>query len=257
MFRLILAITVFLTSGVLFAANDEPSQFVQEMISIETDRLVYRGKSVKIPLTRKELIRVFGPPSREIYNVAGNVLIWDELGLSCYGCQEREAEPEEFLYMTEAEKQNYPRSNYIGALTLYARKYNPYPGQERSSAHLPHLPFPGNIRLQGFRIDGISTITEFLQQRDGQQTVFLPENSFSFYISCQPAPHEITLHTIRDKYDTDYLSIFSISIRNIGHFYKKIPCLEQFDPGEPPPEIPPEEAVQPYVTPVMPILEAQ
>jgi len=256
MYRLILALAILLTGNALFAAGDDSSQFVQDTIRIEADRLVYKGKSAKIPLTRGQLIRVFGAPNREIYNVAGDVLIWDSLGLSCYGCQEHSAEPEEFQYMTETEKKNYQRNNYIGTLTLYARKYNPYPEQERSAAHLPQLPFPGHIRLQGFSIDGTSTITDFLQQRDGEQTVLLPENSFSFFIRCQPEPHEITLHSIRDKYDADYLSIFSVSIRNIGHFYKKVTCLEVFDTGTPPPEL---EAADPAqaIEPIIPILEGE
>lgn len=258
MYRRIFALTLLLTASVLHAANDEASQFVQDAIRIEADRLVYKKKSVRIPITRKALIEVFGAPSREVYNVAGNVLIWDALGLSCYGCQEREREPEEFQYMSDEEIKNYQRGNYIGTLTLYARKYNPYPQHEKLAVHEPRLPFPGYIALQGVSLDGAATITDFIQHRRGEQTILLPENSFSFFVRCTPEPHEITLHTIRDKYNPGYLGIYSVSIRNIGHFYRKIRCLEVFETEEPPAELLEDKvSEQPFEPPIMPVLEAE
>ena len=258
MHRLILSLTLLLLGSGVYPSGAAASQWVEDVIRIEADRLVYKKKSVKIPITRKALIEVFGPPSREVYNVAGNVLIWDELGISCYGCQEQVREPEEFQYMSDAEIRNYQRSNYIGTLSMYARKYSPYPEHEKTAVHKPRLPFAGTIMLQDVRLDGTVTLVDFMEKRRGEQTILLPENSFSFFVRCTPEPHEITLHTIRDKYDSSYLSIFSVSIRNIGHFYKKIRCLEVFETEQPPAELMADkEAEQRFEPPIMPMMQAE
>jgi hypothetical protein len=205
---------------------------VNEALVIGEDSLVYHGKKVTIPIKRKNLIKVFGPPSREIYNAAGSVLIWDDLGLNCYGCQEPDPRPEEFEYMSPEEKKAYKPIDQIGALTIYVRKYNPYPQREKKYNHEPHFPFPGYIDLDGVEIDGVTTIKQFLNQRHSKQTILLPDNSFSFYIRCKPAPQEITLYSIRDSYSDDDLSVYAVSIRNVGQFYKKLSCRENFEMDE-------------------------
>lgn len=207
-------------------AYDSP--IVGELIKIQQDRLVFRGKSVRVPYTRKKLIAVFGKPSREIYNTAGTVVIWDELGLTCYGCEQQSKAPEEFQFMTNEEKKNVTAQAYIDSITLFARKYNPYPDREKKYSHEPEHPFQGRLELDGVEIDGSLTFYEFIENRKSKSTILLPENSFSFFIRCKPAPHEITLHTIRDKYDDDFMSIYSVSIRNIGHYYNNIKCYEKF-----------------------------
>jgi hypothetical protein len=202
---------------------------VNEALKIRDDSLMYHGKRVSIPIKRKNLIKVFGPPSREIYNAAGSVLIWDDLGLSCFGCQEPDPKPEELQYMSPEEKKAYKPTDQIGALMIYVRKYNPYPERENSDNHEPHFPFPGHIVLQGVELNGTTRFDEFVKQRNSKQTILLPENSFSFYIRCKPAPQEITLYSIRDKYNDDDLSVYAVSIRNVGQFYKKLPCRENFE----------------------------
>lgn len=198
------------------------------LIKIEKHRLVYKGKSVAVPFTRERLIKVFGKPSREIYNTAGTVVIWDDLGLSCYGCQAPAKTPEEFQFMTNEEKKAIKHQAYVDSITLFVRKYNPYPEQEKKYSHEPRYPFQGKLELEGVELDGTVTFYEFVENRKSKATILLPENSFSFYIRCEPEPHEITLHTIRDKYDVDFMSIYSISIRNIGHYYQNTRCTEQF-----------------------------
>lgn len=212
------------------AAQDN-SPLVQETIRLTGTKLVYKGKSATIPFKREDLIRVFGKPSREIYNTAGTVVIWDELGLTCYGCQERKYAPEEFEFITPKEQKKQTQQNYVDSVSLFVRKYNPYPEQENKYAHEPRHPFQGKLELDGADIDGVTTFYEFLELRQGKQTILLPENSFSFYIRCKPAPQEITLHTIRDKYNEDFMAIYSVSIRNVGHFYKNVPCSEVFKPA--------------------------
>lgn len=202
---------------------------VQEALVIKEDNLSYHGKKAAIPITRKDLVRVFGPPSREVYNAAGNVLIWDDLGLSCFGCQEPDVKPEEFSYMTPEERKSFKPVNSIGALTIYVRKYNPYPDREKKYTHEPHFPFPGFVELQGVELNGVTTLEKFIAQRNSKQTILLPDNSFSFYIRCKPAPQEITLHSIRDSYSDDYLSVYAVSVRNVGQFYKKLACRENFE----------------------------
>lgn len=207
----------------------QAAPLAEEALKIGNNSLSYHGKQVAIPITRKDLIKVFGPPSREVYNAAGNVLIWDDLGLSCFGCQEPEIKPEEFEYMTPDEKKSFKPVNQIGALTIYVRKYNPYPEREKKYSHEPRFPFPGFVELQGVELNGVTTIEKFVARRDSNQTILLPENSFSFYIRCKPAPQEITLHTIRDSYSDDYLSVYAVSVRNVGQFYNKLACRENFE----------------------------
>ena len=223
-------ITYMMPPGRAFGADDS-IPIIQETIKLAADTLVYRGKSLKIPFTREELIRVFGQPDREEYNTAGNIVIWDELGLTCYGCQKKSGMPEEYEFLTIDEQQSQPRRDYVESVSLFVRKYNPYPAQEKRYRHEPRLPFPGKIELDGVDIDGVTTFYEFLELRKGRQTVLLPENSFSFYIRCKPDPHEITLHTIRDKYNDYFMAVYSISIRNIGHYYRNLPCSEVFSPA--------------------------
>lgn len=215
-----------------FAADEEDEPFsapvVEELIVVNRENLVYKGKKVPVPFTRKKLIEVFGEPSREIYNAAGLVVIWDELGLTCYGCQKQPETPEEFQFMTKEEKAGVKNQPYVNSITLFVRKYNPYPEHEKRYAHQPKNPLQGKLKLEGVELDGSLTFARFLEQRQGKQTILLPENAFSFYINCTPAPHEITLHTIRDKYDDDFMSIYSISIRNIGHYYRYYKCSEVF-----------------------------
>lgn len=225
---LIYTLVVLIPSQVLAEQNTSP--FIQKTIRLDTDRLVYKGKSVKIPFQRKDLIRVFGKPSREIYNTAGTVVIWDELGLACYGCQEIKYTPEEFEFLTPEEQKSQTRHNYVDSISLFVRKHNPYPDLEQQYEHEPRHPFQGKLELDGVDIDGVTTFYEFLELRKGKQTILLPENSFSFYLRCKPAPHEITLHTIRDKYNEDFMTVYSVSIRNIGHFYKNVPCSDVFEP---------------------------
>lgn len=213
------------------SGTDDTIPVIQESIQVAADKLVYRGKSLKIPFTREALIRVFGQPSREVYNTAGNIVIWDELGVTCFGCQKIQGKPEEFEFLTTDEQQTQERKDYVESITLFVRRYNPYPDQEKKYQHEPNLPFPGKIELDGVDIDGVTTFYEFLELRKGTQTVLLPENSFSFYIRCKPEPHEITLHTIRDKYDDDFMAVYSISIRNIGRYYRNAPCSEVFAPA--------------------------
>lgn len=209
-------------------AEEFSAPLTQELIKIENNRLVYKGKSVKVPFTRNRLIQVFGKPSREIYNTAGTVVIWDDLGLTCYGCQEQVKKPEEFQFMSNEEKKNLKHQPYVDSITLFVRKYNPYPEREKKYSHEPHNPFQGRLELDGVELDGSLTFYEWMENRNGKNTILLPENSFSFYIRCKPEPNEVTLHTIRDKYDEDFMSVYSVSIRNIGHYYKHIKCTEQF-----------------------------
>ncbi len=226
----LLTISLLLVAALSAKAEDEAfsGPLVEELIKIQHDRLVFKGKSVSVPYTREKLIKVFGKPSREIYNPAGTVVIWDELGLTCYGCQQQEKTPEEFEFMTEDEKKGVKGQGYIDSITLFVRKYNPYPEREKKYSHEPVHPFPGRLELDGVELDGTLTFYEFVESRKSKSTILLPENSFSFFIRCKPKPHEVTLHTIRDKYDDDYMSIYSVSIRNIGHYYKNIKCVEEF-----------------------------
>lgn len=209
------------------SSAEQFNPLIQETIKLTADRLVYKNKSVKIPFTRDELIKVFGKPSREIYNTAGTVVIWDELGLTCYGCQVK-ATPEEYEFLSPEEKKQRVQQDYVDSVSLFVRKHNPYPEEEKEYQHQPHYPFQGKLELDSVDIDGITTFDKFLKLRKGKQTILLPENSFSFYIRCKPAPHEITLHTIRDKYDEDFMAIYSVSIRNVGHFYNRVSCAEVF-----------------------------
>jgi len=211
--------------------EDEPfsAPVVEELITVNREHLMYQGKKVPVPFTRKKLIEVFGPPTREIYNAAGTVVIWDDIGLTCYGCHKLPETPEEFHFMTKEEKQSVQNQPYVNSITLFVRKYNPYPEHEKRYSHEPRNPFQGKLDLSGVELDGSLTFAEFLELRKGKQTILLPENAFSFYINCQPEPHEVTLHTIRDKYDVDFMSIHSISIRNIGHYYRYYKCTEVFD----------------------------
>jgi len=209
------------------------SPIVEELLSIENKRLKYKGKFVPVPYTRNRLIEVFGKPSREIYNTAGTVVIWDELGLTCYGCHKQKEMPEDFQYMTDAEIKQSTHQDYVDSITIFVRRYNPYPERENKYSHEPQLPFPGKLLLDGVELDGIVQFNEFIEQREGKQTILLPENSFSFFIRCEPQPQEITLHTIRDKYDDDFMSIYSVSIRNIGHYYKNYKCVEIFEAPQP------------------------
>ncbi|VAW90965.1 hypothetical protein MNBD_GAMMA21-2274 [hydrothermal vent metagenome] len=221
--------------GIILAESDKhnASQLVEELLSIENKRLKYKGKYVPVPYTRKRLIEVFGKPSREIYNTAGTVVIWDELGLTCYGCHKQKEIPEDFQYMTDDEIKQSTRRDYVESITIFVRRYNPYPERENKYSHEPQSPFPGKILLDGVELDGVVLFNEFLEQRKGKQTILLPENSFSFFIRCKPQPHEITLHTIRDKYDDDFMSVYSVSIRNIGQYYKSYKCLEIFEAPQP------------------------
>ena len=211
------------------------SQLVEELLSIQNKRLKYKGKFVPVPYTRKRLIQVFGKPSREIYNTAGTVVIWDELGLTCYGCHEQKEASADFQYMTDAEIKQATRRDYVESITVFVRRYNPYPVRENKYSHEPRYPFPGKILLDGVELDGEVRFDDFVEQRKGKQTILLPENSFSFFIRCKPQPHEITLHTIRDKYDDDFMSIYSVSIRNIGQYYNKYKCFEIFEAPQPKP----------------------
>ena len=210
----------------------DASPVVQEAIIIHADSLEYHGKRVAIPIKRKNLIKVFGPPSRDVYDAAGNVLIWDDLGLSCYSCQEPNPKPEEFAYMSPEEIKAYKPNDQIGALTIFVRKYDPYAEREKKYNHEPRFPFPGYVKLQGVELNGTTTFDKFVAQRNSNQTILLPDNSFSFYIRCKPAPQEITLYTIRDSYSDDYLSVYAVSIRNVGQFYKNLSCRENFELDE-------------------------
>jgi hypothetical protein len=216
----------------MMAVADENEGFspptVQGLIKIENDRLLYKGKSVPVPFTRKKLIEVFGKPSREIYNAAGNVVIWDDLGLTCYGCHKQDKTPEEFQFMSKEEIKQITHQKYVDSITIFIRKYHPYPKREKYYKHEPRYPFPGKVLLDGVELDGSVTFYEFVENRKGKQSILLPENSFSFYIRCKPAPNEVTLHTIRDKYDEDFMSVYSVSIRNIGQYYKHRACTENF-----------------------------
>lgn len=215
-----------------FAFPVSAAPIVQDTLIIHADSLEYHGKRVKIPIKRKDLIHVFGHPSREVYDAAGNVLVWDDLGLSCFDCQKPDPKPEELEYMSpEAVKAYKPRA-LIGALMIYVSKYNPYGKRKRKYNHEPALPFPGVVRLQGVDLNGSTTIKQFIAKRNSKQTILLPNNSFSFYIRCKPAPQEITLYTIRDKYSDEYLNVYAISIRNVGRFYKKLACRESFEKQE-------------------------
>ncbi|MEJ2360099.1 MAG: hypothetical protein P8Z75_01530 [Gammaproteobacteria bacterium] len=205
---------------------------VQDRLVIGASSIEYHGKRVSIPLTRKELIHVFGQPSRKVYDAAGNVLVWDDLGLSCFDCQKPNPKPEELEYMTPAEARAYKPNKRIGALMIYVSKYNPYGKRKRKYNHEPALPFPGEVRIQGVSLNGTTTIKQFIAQRNSKQTILLPNNSFSFYIRCKPTPQEITLYTIRDKYSDEYLNVYAVSIRNVGRFYKKLRCRENFEQQE-------------------------
>lgn len=223
------------TSSCVIAAQkvgaDKPvsSQLVETLIVIEDEGLRYKDKFVPVPYTRKKLIEVFGKPSREIYNTAGTVVIWDELGLACYGCHEQAFDAKEFEFMSQEEEKQYLRRDYVESITLFVRRYNPYPDRENKYAHEPKRPFPGKLKLDGVVLDGLVSFDDFLRQRKGNQTILLPKNSFSFFIRCKPQPYEITMHTIRDKYDDDFMSIYSVSIRNIAHYYSKYKCQDVFE----------------------------
>lgn len=214
------------------AAGLQTTPIVQDTLIIHADSLEYHGRRLPIPIKRRELIHVFGHPSREVYDAAGNVLVWDDLGLSCFDCQKPNPKPEELRYMSPEEAKAYRPNDLIGALTIYIRKYDPYARHKRKYNHEPRLPYPGIVRLQGVDLDGTTTIKQFVARRNSKQTILLPDNSFSFYIRCKPAPQEITLYTIRDKYSDDYLDIYAVSIRNVGRFYKRLPCRENFKAQE-------------------------
>ena len=225
---ILIAASLFTKTQLVYA--EEPySPIIEETITILDDRLVYKNKTVDIPITRKNLIKVFGSPSREIYNTAGTRAIWDDLGLTCYGCQDRSAPPEEFEYMSKAEQQQIKPNEQVDSITLFVRKYNPYPELEKKYVHEPRLPFNGKLVLDGVELDGAVSFESFVEKRKGNQTILLPENTFSFFIRCNPSPHEITLHSIRDKYNEDYLSVYAISIRNVSSYYKKLPCIDVFN----------------------------
>ena len=223
----IVALACLIAGGVAAA-----SPVVQEALIIHADNLEYHGKRIMIPIKRKNLIRVFGPPSREVYDAAGNVMIWDDLGLSCYGCQAPNPKPEELQYMSPEEIKAYKPNDQIDALTIYVRKYDPYSDRVKKYDHEPRFPFPGYVQLQGVELNGVSTISQFIAERDSKQTILLPDNSFSFYIRCKPAPQEVTLYTIRDRYSDDYLSVYAVSMRNVGQFYQKLACRENFETDE-------------------------
>lgn len=216
----------------IVAGNTHAAPVNQDALVIHGANLEYHGKKIPIPLKRRDLVKVFGSPSRDVYDAAGNVLIWDQLGLSCYGCQKPDSTPEELQYMSPEEARAYRPNDQIDGLTIYLRKYDPYATQEKKYNHEPRLPYPGSLLLQGVELNGSTTIEQFVAQRNSRQTILLPDNSFSFYIRCQPAPQEITLYTIRDSYDDDYLAIYAVSIRNVGQFYTKIACRENFESQE-------------------------
>lgn len=215
-------------------AEESFSPLVEDTIKILDNKLVYKNKSVPIPITRKKLIEVFGKPSREIYNTAGTMVIWDDLGLTCYGCQDKSETPEEFQYMSKEEKQQVKPVETIDSVTLYVRKYNPYPELEKKYAHQPRYPFNGQIVLDDVTLDGRVSFEYFLEKRKSNFTIILPENTFSFFIRCQPVPHEVTLHSIRDRYNDDYLSVFAVSIRNVAQYYTRLPCVDVFNLDETP-----------------------
>lgn len=205
---------------------------VQDTLVIHANNLEYHGRHLKIPITRKDLIRVFGHPSREVYDAAGNVLVWDDLGLSCFDCQKPNPEPEELQYMSPQEASAYKPNDQIGALMIYVSKYEHNGKRKRKFNHTPAFPFPGIVRLQGVDLDGSTTIKQFIARRNSSQTILLPQNSFSFYIRCKPAPQEITLYTNRDRYSDNYLNVYAVSIRNAGRFYRKLRCRENFEAQE-------------------------
>jgi len=219
-------------AGLLISGVSSASPLVQNALIIHPDSLEYHGKRVSIPIKRKNLIKVFGQPSRDVYDAAGNVLIWDDLGLSCYGCQKPNPKPEELQYMSPEEAKAYKPNDQIDGLTIYVRKYDPYGSREKKYNHEPRFPFPGFVRLQGVDLNGTATISQFVAERNSKQTILLPNNSFSFYIRCKPAPQEITLYTIRDSYDDDFESIYAVTIRNVGQFYKILACRENFESEE-------------------------
>lgn len=219
-------------ASVSASVSCQAAPIVQDTLIIHADSIEYHGKRVPIPIKRKALIKAFGEPSRDVYDAAGNVLIWDDLGLSCYGCQKPNPKPEEFAYMSPDEIKAYKPNDQIGALTIYIRKYDPYGDREKKYNHVPRFPYPGDVQLQGVNLDGATTISQFIAERNSQQSILLPDNSFSFYIRCKPAPQEITLYTIRDSYSDDYLSVYAVSIRNAGQFYKHLQCRENFESEE-------------------------
>lgn len=227
-----IGLTTFGLLWALSAAGADTVPIVQKALVIHADSLEYHGKRVRIPIKRKNLIHVFGRPSRQVYDAAGNVLIWDDLGLSCFDCQKPNLQPEELRYMSPEEARAYKPNDVIGTLTMYVRKYDPYARRKRKYNHEPRFPFPGVIRLQGVDLDGTTTIKQFIAKRNSKQSILLPDTSFSFYIRCKPTPQEITLYTIRDKYSDDYLDIYAVSISNVGRFYKKLSCRENFESQE-------------------------
>ena len=226
---MLLVIASLFTHSIALHAEETSSPMVEDTIKILSDRLVYKNKTVKIPITRNNLIKVFGKPSREIYNTAGTMVVWDDLGLTCYGCQDRSGTPEEFEYLSKEERKQIKPIEQVDSITLYVRKYHPYPKLEKKYAHEPRLPFSGKLVLDGVELDGRVTFETFVEKRKSNQTILLPENTFSFFIRCKPSPHEITLHTIRDRYNEDYLSVYAVSIRNASSYYKKIPCIDVFN----------------------------
>lgn len=227
-FITLLGLPVLISAAVTVTA----APIVQKPLIIRAGSLEYQGKRVKIPIKRRDLIRVFGHPSREVYDAAGNVLVWDDLGLSCFDCQKPNPRPEELEYMSPQEASAYKPNDQIGALTIYVSKYEHHGERKRKYDHTPALPFPGVVRLQGVDLDGSTTIKQFIARRNSKQTILLPNNSFSFYIRCKPAPQEITLYTNRDRYSDNYLDIYAVSIRNAGRFYKKLRCRENFEAQE-------------------------
>jgi len=222
---------VIVSAARLGWAAEDNSPIIQESIRLTESKIVYAGRSAAIPFTRKDLEHVFGKPDREIYNTAGTVVIWDELGLACYGCQAQQKKPEEFEFLTTEEQAQQGDYRYVDSFRVFVRKHNPYPEREQEYEHEPRYPFQGRLVLDGVDIDGVTTFYEFLELRKGKQTILLPENSFSFYLRCKPSAHEITLHTIRDKYEEDFMVIYSVSIRNIQHYYKHTACSEIFLPA--------------------------
>jgi hypothetical protein len=221
-------IVVLLCAQSWSQAKESHSQLVEDTIEILDNKLVYKNKSVPIPITRKKLIEVFGKPSREIYNTAGTMAIWDDLGLTCYGCQEKSETPEEFQYMSKEERAQIKPVETVDSITFYIRKYNPYPDLEKKYAHEPRYPFNGQVVLDSVTLDGRVSFDYFVERRKSNYTIILPENTFSFFIRCKPEPHEITLHSIRDRYNDDYLSVFAVSIRNVAQYYQHLPCVDVF-----------------------------
>lgn len=204
----------------------------QDVLVIDNEYLQFKDQKLALPVKTAELYKFLGEPSRQVYNAAGTVVIWDELGISCYGCsQEYDTETANRLLQLENETDKLEAIKedllYVDSLSMIVRKYNPYPDLENSYVHEPQNPFPGVLELDGVIIDGTTTFPEFVKKRVSDSQIILPDNSFSVFIRCKPKPHEITIHTIRDKYHDDFLSIYNVTIRNVGAFYRNIPCREK------------------------------